>query len=164
MQMRVGEILIVVVVVGVGFLALKKFADKTSVPREILLASSTNQWRSSTFPLPKGKNFNLLLGLPEGTSVAEEQFSGVLELSISSNVVTRIPFNAEHTTPASWLSKYKLDAYILTWPTNRPLVRLDNVLAVGSSYSLAVKFSNQPPAQATVWLTYLQEWKDRSKH
>lgn len=162
--MRGRDVLMVVVVAGVGFLGLKQFADKTSVPREILLVSSTNQWRSSTFTLPKGKRFNLVLAFPEGTSLTGKQFSGLLELSNSSNVLISIPFDVEHTTPASWLSKYKLDAYILTWWTNRPLMSLDSVLAVGSSYSLAVKFSNQSPAQATVWLTYLQEWKDRSKH
>ena len=140
---------------------LKHFADKTAVPKELLLTSSTNRWQASDFILPNGKNVNVVLGLPEGVVPVEGQYSGEAILLNSSNIIVSIPFDAAHSTPASWLSEHKLAAYILTWPTNRPPIRLDDVLTAGTSYRLIVNFSNAPPDQGAFWLTYLQEWKDR---
>jgi hypothetical protein len=159
--MRTIGILIVIGIVAIGFLVLKHIADKTAVPKNLVLTGSTNRWQTSDFVLPKGKNFNIVLGLPEGIAPAEGQYSGTAILLNSSNVIASIPFDAAHSTPASWLSEHKLAAYILTWPTNHPPIRLDDVMTAGTAYRLVVNFSNTLPDQGDLWLTYLQEWKDR---
>jgi len=159
--MRIFSYFLAIVVFGLILWGIKHKADKTELSRQLQLTSASNEWKGVTFSLGKADHYNLVLGLPRSADVRGDGFCGKVALSQGSRKLLEIPFDAAVATPASWLMDQDLNSYILTWPTNSTPTRLDAVLETGRSYTATITFSNKPPSVGSLWLTYLQEWKDR---
>lgn len=157
-----------VLVVGAAIF-LNDWAGRTEVPRQIKLAECTNAVLSIHLLRPKGHHFNLVLATP---SVSDETigapyrppftFSGRIRVVAPSSA--DLPIISQQSERCNWLQSRGIPVgYILTWNllTNYP--RFDKLLLAGGQAHLDVGFEQLPPTNTSLWLTWLQRWKDRDK-
>jgi hypothetical protein len=156
---------------GLGVL-LNEYAGRTDVPKQLKLAECTNAAVSGHLVVPKGDHFNLVLGAPDINADSfgptnkppPFTFSGCIRVSGSESSAVEFPFSSEASQQCNWLQSEGIPVgYILTWnlPTNH--ARLDRLLIVGERVDFDVRFEQPPPTNTSVWLTWLQRYKDRDK-
>jgi hypothetical protein len=161
--------LVAAVLVGGAAIFLNDYAGRTKVPRQIKLAECTNAVLSIHFLRPKGNHFNLVLATP---SVGDEPmggpnrppftFSGHIRVLAPSSA--DLPISSEQCERCNWLQSRGIPVgYILTWNLRTNYPRFDQLLSAGGEAHLEVGFEQPPPTNTSLWLTWLQPWKDRDK-
>jgi len=157
-QMR--WLLPIVIFAGMG-LFIWLMVEGTPHVEAVLLTDAKSNWQSNVFTCPRGANFYLVFGVPQGAAVTEN-VSGTVAVLSEETLVAEIPFDTKQSTVASWLSKQQLQAYVLNWPPNATPTRLDGRLIPGRDYRVNLNFQS-PPQIGSVWFVFTQTARDRRK-
>ncbi|MCW5556146.1 MAG: hypothetical protein KIS67_28830 [Verrucomicrobiae bacterium] len=154
-------LLLIVIFAGMG-LFIWRMVEGTPHVEVVLLSDAKSNWQSNVFTCPRGANFYLVFGVPQGATSTTENVIGTVAVLSDETLVAEIPFDAKQSTVASWLSKQQLEAYVLNWPTNATPTRLDGRLIPGRDYRVKLNFQS-PPEIGSVWLVFTQTARDRRK-
>jgi hypothetical protein len=104
---------------------------------------------------PKGNHFDFVVGIPRTNHVV---LSGDLVVSRANSRLTNINFTTEQSTEANWLHSGNLTAYIVTLPSNKPPIRLDQLVHDGQLINIECNVTNLPVenTNVTFWICYLE--------
>lgn len=112
----------------------------------------------TAFTLPPGSHYDLILGVPVSASPSIA-FKGRVSISQSGRVLRSFPIASNNASGCNWLHRPDQAGYIVTW--QRPhAVEMDTFLESRQSYNLSVTFTKTPPPGSSLWLSWLQRWRD----
>ena len=151
----------IVIFAGMGVF-IWRIVEGTPHVEAILLTDAKSNWQSNVFTCPRGSNFYLAFGVPQGAASTTENVTGTVAVLSNETLVAEIPFDTKQSTVASWLSKEQLQAFVLNWPTNATPTRLDGQLIPGRDYRVNLNFQS-PPKIGSVWFVFTQTARDRRK-
>jgi hypothetical protein len=118
------------------------------------LADCTADTLTIELVCPRGRSFQLLLGVPEprGRTLSPPPFRGEVVIEQRGQEVRRFAIHTSTAAPSNWLDHERLGAYILS---RNPPARLSNVLKAGQPYRMTVRFARRPPAGTSLWLHWV---------
>lgn len=148
----------IVLLLSMGLWFLARNGAQPEMPTELRLAGlKPNALQAETrLRLPEGRFFEIVLGLPDDTSVAN-----LSTLSIS--IAARRAAVFEHIVApdgmveSNWLQPHGLRGLILTWPRQRSTGNLlDEYLVPGREYDLHVTLTAPLHCEGSLWLVYMR--------
>jgi hypothetical protein len=115
---------------------LNNYAGHVTFPREMKLTDCTNKIISVQLTVPKGRNYRLVLAAPSSST---NIVSGYVSILNGVNAVTNFPIGS-----------------------NKAENQCDFFRA-GVSYNIEITFDQPPPSVTSIWLHWLQAYRDRNK-
>jgi hypothetical protein len=116
--------------------------------------------------MPKGRHFNFVLSGPEAQHFKTESdflFSGHICISNGTFLVTNIIISSKYVKHSNWIQqagrKYCLT---LTGPSNSNCTNLSALIHPDMYYDIQIVFDNAPPVTTSLWLCWVQAYKDRN--
>ncbi|MGH7953129.1 MAG: hypothetical protein ACREFE_14605 [Limisphaerales bacterium] len=111
-------------------------ASHVETPRQIKLTDITNSIVTVHFKVPKGRNYHLELSIPSGSTNA---FSGSVSILNGASTITNFPIGSAQADVQC------------------------NFFHAQTNYNMEIRFNQQPPPSTSLWLDWLQAYKDRDK-
>lgn len=139
-----------------------RLVEGTPHVEALLLTDAKSNWQPKVFTCPRGSNFYVVFGVPKSTTSTTENIAGTLTVLSNETLVAEIPFETQRSTEASWLSKHKLQAYVLNWPTNATASRLDGRLIPGNDYQVKLDLRSTS-SSGSVWFVFTQTQRERRR-
>ena len=156
-------VILVFVIIFVSW-CLFTCANSVEIPHKTKLADCTNDITETSVKMPKGFGYYLELALPDTNrmhnlkSPVSCKFSGRIEISTGTSLIADLPFDSTH-------SPFLSSGYVLTGGnvqnTNSP--PLGRFIQAQQEYNIKFIFDAPRPVSATIWLHWLQSYRDRDK-
>jgi hypothetical protein len=142
---------------------------RVEIPKQLKLTDCTNATLKVKLTVPKGHHFQLVYAQLETddkntSNTPPFQLSGHIQISPINTSVALFSFTPETSEKCNWLQLHGFQkSYILTWnpPTNT--LRFSHLLQRETQTELKIVFDQPPPANSSLWLAWLQDYKDRDK-
>jgi hypothetical protein len=152
-------------VLGVWF--VYTYASYTEILRSEKLTSCTNNVLKFHLQVPKGRQFIFELSMPEtqnnGTN-SSHAFAGHIKIQNGLSPTVSFPISSELAQGSDWIQEPGMrPEWALTGPSNTNCFNLSALIHPQEAYDIEVVFDKAPPATASLWLCWLQAYKDRNK-
>jgi hypothetical protein len=136
-------------------------ALNTLIPHSIKLVDCTNSILKVHLKVPKGRGYNLVLGMP-GSEMAEKfpyKFSGRIQIIEDKSSIIDFPIGSELIQSCNWLNGES--GFILTGFRNTNCPALSQFIHPQKDYDIEIDFDQSPPPSTSIWLFWLQAYKDK---
>ena len=140
-----------------GVLWVKRLADRAEIPARVRLGEIKSASNSFAFTCPKGHRFNFVIGSKETGLWDASRTEGLIRVYAQKELVSEFKFTGDTTAPCNWLDAHQLHGTVLDWTPNWDL---EKQLKAGETYEVLLDFSTAAPAGTSLWLTFLQNYKD----
>ena len=152
-------------VLGIWF--IYTYASYTSILRSEKLASCTNVVLKFHLQVPKGRHFDFVLSMPEtqnnGTN-SSLAFAGHVNIQNGISPTASFPISSELAHGSDRIQEAGMrPEWALTGPSNTNCLNLSALIHPQEAYDIVVDFDHAPPAKASLWLCWVQAYKDRNK-
>jgi hypothetical protein len=157
---------VILAVVGIplivcGFI-FYRYVTSVEVPAGLKITDCTNRVTKVNFKFPAGRYYHLMLVTGANLTNA---FSGQIHISDGGASVVDYPIDSSRPEPRNWLQSMGVP-----WSsslTGDPLITnsppLYSVIHAQEDYTIEIDFSNEPPPSMSIWLYWLQAYKDRGR-
>ncbi len=136
----------------------------TMIPRSIKLTDCTNSTLEFSLRLPMGRAYNFVLATPNAAMALKTPylFAGKIRIFETTNLLADFPIGSETTQQCNWLEGNGI-AYslILTSSQNTNSPILSRLICGKKDYQIKIEFSQPPPHLSSLWLCWVQAYKDR---
>jgi hypothetical protein len=156
MKRSLSILALLLLIVAVVFWAKRKI-DRVPITRQVKLADVRSASITTSIDWPKGEVFHFVIGSNPTGSWNGSSSEGVIQIFTRSQLVSEFKFSHETTTSCNWIDKHQLQGTVLNWVTNWSFSK---ILTAGQTYDVTLIFSNPPPVDCSLWLTYVQSRKD----
>ena len=155
------KLALMVIPLIIGAWLLHVYAIRVAIPRELKLADCTNNPLSFRLEVPKGREYYLMLSLPNvrqepnGTPISPFAFSGRIQISNEVSLVASLPIDSSNAL-------LETKGFILTGVfrhTNTP--SLTQYVKADENYNVEITLNPPPPPASAIWLHWLQTAKNK---
>ncbi|MGH7953130.1 MAG: hypothetical protein ACREFE_14610 [Limisphaerales bacterium] len=126
------------------------YASHVEIPQKIKITDCSNRVVRTHFKFPKGRNYHLIIATASSPTNA---FSGEVHITCGTLDVVDFPIQPEQVT---WLNIMPFE-FNLTGPA------LYQFIHPQTNYEIQMDFDQPPPPSTSLWLYWLQAYKDRDK-
>ena len=161
MKLSQKQCLLSVIVMVALFILLPIFVIGPCVVRSIevpqiqKLAAIDSSEMHFTTTLPPGNYFNLVLGVPKDQTSPR----GFVSIKEAGQPGIEYEISSERWNESGWGEMKELQGYKLTLPGN-PEPSSKGFLRGRHTYDFVLRFTNDPPAGSSLWITWLQRGID----
>ena len=142
-----------------GFL-FYKYVSSVEVPTGVKITDCTNKVTKANFKFPSGRYYHLML--VTGANMTNT-YSGQVHILEGEVSVVVYPIDSSRAESRNWLQDVGIPwSFSLTGDpiiTNSP--PLYTLVHARENYTIEIDFSNKPPPSMSIWLYWLQAYKDR---
>lgn len=156
------------IILSILFLWLLLLQRNTTVPHSIRLADCTNSTLEFHLEVPRGNSYYLVLATPKvGMTLKPPYFfSGhvsITEVGVPTNM-TDFQIDSTSVQQCNWLEENGIPySFALTGAWNTNCTSLGQLIRAQRNYNVIIVFSQPPPPSTSIWLHWLQAYKDRDK-
>ncbi len=144
------------------------YASYTSVLRSMQLTTCTNDVLKFHLQVPKGRNFALVLGTPEVQKLgaaSSNAFSGHVQILNGSSPIASFLIDSKLAQACNWLQGGETPyGLVLTGSSNTNCPNLSALIQPQKDYDIEIVFDHAPAVTASLWLCWVQAYKDREKN
>ncbi len=137
---------------------------RKEVEQSVKLLDFGNGSTSASFSVPKGKGYELVIGIPATLDDAPPAFSGSISLTNSDSRSWYSAFDSTNTTKCNWLYNRSLAGYIVRSRHSGTIDMLGGMFTPNSTNVLRFEFQGEPGATGSVWLFYFVTRRELHGH
>jgi len=149
-------VLVVAVILAVGFLVHSFYlrAMRTPMPRQSKLIDCTGSVVTCSFTPRKGYTFAMVMA-------GDSRLSGEVRIERRGEEVIAFNIDSQRGKPCNWLQTKGIpEAWILTGDLYTNYPGLQRYLTTGDEHRITFAFEHPPDTNASVWMTWLETYKD----
>jgi len=149
-------VLVVGVFVAVGFVVHSFYlrAMHTPMPQQSKLIDCTGSVVTCSFNPRKGYAFSMVMA-------GDSRLSGEVRIERRGNEVVVFNIDSQRGKPCNWLQTRGIpEAWILTDDLYTNYPGLQQYLTTGDEHRITFAFEHPPATNASVWMTWLEAYKD----
>lgn len=133
-------------------------ASGVRIPRIMKLADCTNSEINIYLKIPEGRNYDLVLA---SASDSTNTFLGHIHISSGASLIADFPISSELAEQCNWLGS--IPSLSLTGFRNTNCLSLSQFIHAQREYNIEIIFDRSPPPSTSVWLHWVQAYKDKDK-
>ena len=130
-------------------------ASRKPVPANTLICQLGHKKEHVSFLCPEGDHFQLVIGVPFDAAHIGTYLVGTIKIGIGTQVSGSIDFDTRSSQPANWLENEGLNAFIVTWSKESPMLLLNKCAAGKTKAAVQIDLQDASTDSGSLWLSYM---------